>query len=83
MDRSEPIHGSLHCLSCVDGTRSFKEVCCRWCRVLGSVAFRNDLPACFSTVVIIPYNPDSSTAKSMAHAIKTLKTGLPLDSFRS
>ena len=58
---------------------------CR-CRVVGSATFRNQLLARYGTVVTIPYNPDSSTAESMAEDIRAAveaKTGLPLDSFRS
>ena len=56
------------------------------CRVSGSTAFRNQLLARYGVVVTIPYNPDISTAESMAVDIKAAveaKTGLPLASFRS
>ena len=56
------------------------------CRLLDSAAFRSQLLTRHGTVVAIPYNPDISTAESMACDIKAAveaKTGLPLDSFRS
>ena len=56
------------------------------CRVLGPVAFRHQSLARYGTVVAVPFNPDDSTAASMADDIKAAveaKTGLPLDSFRS
>ena len=57
-----------------------------WCRVLGHVTFRNKMLARYGTLVAIPYSPGNSTAESMAGDIKAaveVKTGLPLDSFRS
>ncbi|KAL3146654.1 hypothetical protein ABBQ32_000882 [Trebouxia sp. C0010 RCD-2024] len=55
-------------------------------RLLGEVAFRNKMLRRYGTVAIIFYNPDKSSAESMAGDIKAAveaKTGLPLDSFRS
>ena len=74
----------LHCLSCFHMDMEFKSSCL--CRVLGHVAFTNQLLARYGTVVTITYNPESSTAKSMADDTKAAveaRTGLPLDSFRS
>ena len=56
------------------------------CRVVGSAAFRKRFLERYDTVVAVPYNPDISTAKSMAGDIKAAveaRTGLPLDSFCS
>ena len=81
---TEGIPSCLHHL--LSWTSSSKGVCSCLCRLAGSAAFRNQLLAGHGIVVTIPYNPDSSTAKSMAEDIKAAveaKTGLPLDSFRS
>ena len=76
------------CNACLASTWTWssKAVCRCVCKVLGHVAFRNQLLVRYGTAVTIPYNPDSSTVESMAADMKAAveaKTGLPLDSFRS